>query len=214
MVDLDAYRKATLGNSSGWGRRPALLVVDFTNGFNDPEKFGGGNIGPAIRRTVDLLAAARRLGLPVAFTRVVYADDGADAGIFCLKAPALRSLTENNPDSHVVPELAPAPGEYVVRKQMPSAFFGTGLHAWLTLNGVDTVVHTGCTTSGCVRASVIDGLSHNYRNIVVTDCVGDRAIEPHEANLFDIEQKYADLVSCDEAIAVLDQIQGKTRAAE
>lgn len=214
MVDLEAYRKATLGHSSGWGSRPALLVVDFTNGFDDPEKFGGGNIGPAIERTADLLAASRRLGVPVAFTRVVYADDGSDAGIFCLKAPALRTLTENNPDSHVVPALAPLPGEYVVRKQMPSAFFGTGLHAWLTLNGVDTILHTGCTTSGCVRASVIDGLSYNYRNIVVTDCVGDRAIEPHEANLFDMEQKYADLVACDEVIATLEQINERKSAAE
>jgi maleamate amidohydrolase len=214
MVDLEPYRKATLGNSSGWGRRPALLIIDFTNGFNDPEKFGGGNIGAAVEQTVNLLGAARRLGMPVAFTRVVYADDGADAGVLCLKAPGLKNLTEGNPDSEIVPQLAPIPGEYVVYKQQPSAFFGTGLHSWLTFHGVDTILHTGCTTSGCVRASVIDGLSYNFRNLVVTDCVGDRAIEPHEANLFDMGQKYADLVECDEAISIMEQIKGKPRAAE
>jgi maleamate amidohydrolase len=214
MVDLEAYRNATLGHSSGWGKRPALLIVDFTNGFNDPEKFGGGNIGPAINRTADLLDAARRHALPIAYTRVVYADDGSDAGVMCLKAPGLRALTNANPDSHIVAALTPRPGEFVINKQQPSAFFGTGLRSWLTLNGVDTIMHTGCTTSGCVRASVIDGLSHNFRNIVVTDCVGDRAIEPHEANLFDMGQKYADLVTCREALGALDELGSGLRAAE
>jgi maleamate amidohydrolase len=213
MAGFDVYARQGFGNASGWGRRPALLIVDFTNGFHDPEKFGGGNIVPAMERTVDLLALCRRLGVPVAFTRVVYADDGADAGVFCLKAPSLLTLTEDNPDSHIVPQLAPEPGEYVVRKQQPSAFFGTGLQSWLTHRGVDTIIHTGCTTSGCVRASVIDGLSHNYRNVVVTDCVGDRALGPHEANLFDMGQKYADLMDCAEVSSVLEQIAGKAHAA-
>lgn len=214
MSDLDVYARQDFGNSSGWGLRPALLIVDFSNGFHDPEKFGGGNIASAVERTVGLLSVCRRLGVPVAYTRIVYADDGADAGVFCLKAPGLITLTEDNPDSHIVPQLAPEPGEYVVAKQQPSAFFGTGLQSWLTHKGVDTIIHTGCTTSGCVRASVIDGLSLNYRNIVVTDCVGDRAIGPHEANLFDIGQKYADLLDADEVSSVLVQIMGKARAAE
>lgn len=215
MSDVDIYKHQNMGNEAGWGRRPALLVVDFTNGFNDPDKFGGGNIDPAIKKTVGLLACFRRLGLPVAFTRVVYADDGSDAGVFCKKAPSLMTLTEDNPDGHIVPELTPIAGEYIVRKTMPSAFFGTSLMGWLTLNQVDTIVHTGCTTSGCVRASVIDGLSYNFHNIVVTDCVGDRALGPHEANLFDMGQKYADLYRCDEAIAKLEEIAGATaRAAE
>lgn len=215
MSDIDIYKHQNMGNSSGWGSRPALLIVDFTNGFNDPDKFGGGNIDPAIKKTAVLLDACRRLNVPVAFTRVVYADDGSDAGIFTLKAPGLKTLTEDNPDGHIVPELTPIPGEYIVRKTMPSAFFGTNLINWLTLNQIDTIVHTGCTTSGCVRASVIDGLSHNFYNIVVTDCVGDRAIGPHEANLFDMGQKYADLVDCETAIGKLEQIQGaRARAAE
>lgn len=215
MSELDIYKKQGLGNSCGWGERPALLITDFVNGFNDADAFGGGNIDAAIKRTVGLLDAFRRLGLPVAYTRVVYADDGSDRGVFCLKAPTLATLTEDNPASHVVPELAPRPGEYIVRKQQASAFFGTALHGWLTMRSVDTVVHTGCTTSGCVRASVIDSLSYNYRTIVATDCVGDRALGPHEANLFDMGQKYADLMTREEIIPVIEKIAGiAPRAAE
>jgi len=101
-----------------------------------------------------------------------------------------------------------------VRKQQPSAFFGTGLHSWLTLQRVDTLIHTGCTTSGCVRASVVDGLSYNFRNIVVTDCVGDRALGPHEANLFDMGQKYADLMTRDEVVPVIEKIASRRNAAD
>ena len=212
MSELDIYKKQNMGNRSGWGERPALLIVDFVNGFNDPDKFGGGNIAEAVENTRGLLHACRARSIPVAFTRVIYAEDGSDKGVFCLKAPGLATLTESNPDSEVVPELEPIAGEYIVKKQQPSAFFGTSLHAWLTMRSVDTIIHTGCTTSGCVRASVIDGLSYNYRNIVAVDGVGDRAIAPHEANLFDMGQKYADLLTCEEIIAALDDI--KTAPAE
>ena len=215
MSDLDIYKTQNFGNSSGWGRAPALLIVDFVNGFTDPARFGGGNIQEAIANTAVLLDACRGYGLPIVFTRVIYADDGADAGVFCLKAPSLVTLTEDNPESHVVDALKPREGELIARKQQPSAFFGTNLHSWLTMRGVDTIIQTGCTTSGCVRASVIDALSYNYRNIVVTDCVGDRAIGPHEANLFDMGQKYGDLLTCEETLAALAQIMGvRAEAAE
>ena len=200
MGDLDVYEKQNFGNLSGIGARPVLLIVDFVNGFADPEQFGGGNIQDAIDKTVGLLAFARAYKLPVATTRVVYADDGSDNGVFCVKAPGLKGLTEDAPASQIVNELTPIDGEYVVRKLQPSGFFGTNLAAWYISKGVDTVIVTGCTTSGCVRASVIDSLSYNFKTIVVTDCVGDRAIGPHEANLFDMGQKYADLMTSDEVI--------------
>ena len=203
MSELDIYQSQGFGNSSGFGARPALLVVDFVNGFTDEEQFGGGNIGAAIERTIPLLAACRADKIPIAFTRVVYAADGSDAGVFTLKAPSLTSLTEDSEAARIVPQLTPLAGEYVLAKTQPSAFFGTELAGWLTLNAVDTVLVAGCTTSGCVRASVVDAMSHNYRTIVVTDCVGDRAIAPHEANLFDMGQKYADLMSCEEVMARL-----------
>lgn len=212
MSDLDIYKKQGFGRSSGYGSKPALVIVDFVNGFNDAGQFGGGNIAAAIDRTAVLLARMRKLKLPVAYTRVVYADDGSDLGVFAMKTTGLGKLTESSPLGQVVPELEPLPGEYIVRKLQPSAFFGTNLASWLTKNGVDTVLVTGCTTSGCVRATVIDSMSHNYRTIVVTDGCGDRALGPHEANLFDMGQKYADLHTVDEVIAHLDKAHGKPAA--
>jgi maleamate amidohydrolase len=203
---LAVYKQQNIGKPSGFGSAPALLIVDFVNGFNDPSMFGGGNITQAIERTQILLAAARKAGLPVAFTRIVYAEDGSDASVFTLKLPGLLALTESVPASQVVDALAPAPGEYVIRKIQPSAFFGTGLVGWLAQKRVDTVLVAGCTTSGCVRATVIDAMSHNFKTVVVSDCVGDRAMAPHEANLFDMEQKYADLMTCDEVVARLQSM--------
>ncbi len=194
MGEIDIYTRQGFGNESGFGDRPALLVVDFVNGFTDPDQFGGGNILDAISNTLRLLAKVREIGLPVAFTRIVYAADGSDAGVFCLKVPGLSSLTEGAPASQVVPDLAPVDGEKVFSKTQPSAFFGTGLADWLAARQVDTVLVAGCTTSGCIRASVVDSMSHDFRTIVVTDCVGDRAEAPHRANLFDMGQKYADLM--------------------
>jgi maleamate amidohydrolase len=207
MGELEIYEQQGFGNRSGLGGKPALLVVDFVNSFTDPAAFGGGNIVEAISNTRPLLAAFRDGGHPVVFTRVVYADDGADLGVFAKKAHGLKTLTEAAPGSQIVAELAPGLGEYVVRKTQPSAFFGTGLAAWLVSRGVDTVIVTGCTTSGCVRASVVDSMSYNFRTVVARDGVGDRALGPHEANLFDMEQKYADLLSCDEVTTYLEKIQ-------
>jgi maleamate amidohydrolase len=207
MSDLDIYKKQGFGNRSGYGLRPALVIVDFVNGFNDPAQFGGGNIGPAIKQTKKLLAAVRKHKLPIAYTRVVYAADGSDAGVFCLKAPSLLGLTEDAHASQIVEDLAPRKGEYILRKTQPSAFFGTNLSNWLISKHVDTVLVTGCTTSGCVRATVIDAMSYNFRTIVVSDGVGDRAQGPHDANLFDMAQKYADLATTAEVIAHLGKAQ-------
>jgi maleamate amidohydrolase len=201
MSDLDVYAKQGFGNRAGMGTAPALLIVDFVNGFADPAVFGGGNIGPAIAATVPVLAFCRQRGIPVAHTRVVYAADGTDAGVFARKAPGLLRLTEDDPLSHIVPELAPVAGELVVRKLGASAFFETQLASWLRFRRVDTLLIAGCTTSGCVRASVVDSLQHNFRTVVLTDCVGDRAQAPHEANLFDMGQKYADLMDGTAAMA-------------
>lgn len=201
MTETDIYARQRFGQRLGFGRRPALLVVDFVNGFVDPEVFGGGNVADAVAATVPVLAAARSAGLPVAFTRIVYAADGSDRGVWCEKAPRLAELTEDAAVSQVVPDLAPRAGELILRKTEASAFFGTGLAPWLVARGADTVVVTGATTSGCVRASVVDAIAHNFRPVVPTDCVGDRALGPHEANLFDMGQKYADLVTGRDVIA-------------
>ncbi|MGD9942366.1 MAG: isochorismatase family protein [Burkholderiaceae bacterium] len=178
-----------------------LLIVDFVNSFANPARFGGGNIPAAIERTAGLLAAARERRWPVAHTRIVFADDDADGNIFSLKVPGMLTLKEEDADSHIVPSLTPRTGELVVRKTVPSAFFGTSLAPWLTQHGVQTLLVAGAVTSGCVRASVVDAMSWGFRPLVVTDCVGDRAIGPHDANLFDMGQKYAILMPRDEALA-------------
>lgn len=182
-----------------------LLLVDFVNGFADPGVFGGGNITSAIASSQPLLDYARRCGWPVAHSRIVFADDGADHNIFSRKVPGMLTLREDSHASAIVPELAPIAGELVVRKTVPSAFFGTTLAAWLTQRGVSTLLVAGCVTSGCVRASVVDAMSLGFTPLVVADCVGDRAIAPHDASLFDMQQKYAMVMDRQAALELCDQ---------
>jgi maleamate amidohydrolase len=202
--EVETYQRQGFGASLELSPPYGLLIVDFVNGFADPAIFGGGNIAAAIETTKGLLAHARRQQWVIAHSRIVFADDGSDHNIFSLKVPGMLSLKENAPASAIVSELAPEPGELLVRKQVPSAFFGTGLAAWLTQRSVQTLVVAGAVTSGCVRASVVDAMSLGFRPLVVSDCVGDRAIGPHEANLFDMEQKYA-------TVAALGDTLGATR---
>lgn len=184
------------GFGAGLGLKPplGLLIIDFVNGFADPDGFGGGNIAAAIRNTIPLLALAREKGWPVAHSRIVYADDDSDANVFSAKVPSMLLLKEHTLTSAIVMELSPCQGELVVRKNVPSAFFGTSLAPWLTQKGVQTLLVAGCVTSGCVRASVVDAMCWGFRPVVLSDCVGDRAIGPHEASLFDMRQKYADVI--------------------
>ncbi|SFO76484.1 maleamate amidohydrolase [Variovorax sp. PDC80] len=200
--DEDVYRQQGFGNALPPEAPFALLIVDFINGFADPGSFGGGNIGPAIECTRGLLAEARARGWPIAHTRVVYQDDGADANIFALKVPSILALKEDAHGSQFVPQLQPSAGELVVRKVHPSAFFGSSLAGWLSQRGAKTVLVAGCTTSGCVRASVVDAMCHGFRPVVVTDCVGDRSLPAHEANLFDMGQKYATLLTRNEVLGM------------
>jgi maleamate amidohydrolase len=181
-----------LGGAIGFGVRPALVIIDFVNGFFYRSQYPG--IAEAARRTRPLLIAAREAGLPVVHTRIAYAEDGSDCGVWAIKAPRLKRLTETAEASQFIASLAPAPGERVLRKTRPSAFFGTDLAAHLIGRGVDTLIFAGCTTSGCVRATVVDAVSHNFRPIVAADCVGDRSLPPHEWNLHEMSQKYADVL--------------------
>lgn len=199
------YEKQGFGGTSGFGQRSALILVDFVNGFVDPDIFGSPEIELAAQRTVELLETFRALYLPIAYTRVVFAEDGTNHNIFTSRVPALRNLTENVFESQILSQLKPNPGELIVRKQSASAFFSTGLSDWLTFKRVDTCVIVGCTTSGCIRASAVDSMQHNYKTVVVRDCVADRASEPHEANLFDLEQKYADILNKQEVIVQLNR---------
>lgn len=211
MSDMQSHAESGVYKQQGFGTplpvkgNIGLLIVDFVVGFADPKTFGGGNIVSAIERTTHLLAAARRNKWPVAHSRIVYAADGSDDNVFSLKVPGMATLTEDHPNSAIVPELAPAAGELVVRKTVPSAFFGTQLAPWLSQRAVQTLIVAGAVTSGCVRASVVDAMSHGFRPLVISDCVGDRAIGPHDANLFDMQQKYAAVMTLDEAFAAIEK---------
>jgi maleamate amidohydrolase len=193
-ADSAVYQRQGFG--AGLGVQPplGLLLIDFVNGFADPAAFGGGNIAAAIERSVQLLALARQRSWPVAHSRIVYADDGSDANVFSAKVPSMLGLKEHLPASAIVAQLAPRAGELVVRKNVPSAFFGTTQAPRLTQQGVKTMLVAGCVTSGCVRASVVDAMCWGFRPVVIADCVGDRALAPHEASLFDMQQKYADVI--------------------
>lgn len=192
-----SHEEESIYRSQGFGAElpiidnVALLIVDFVNGFADPETLGGGNIRPAIEATVPLLTGARRRGWPVAHTRIVFADDGSEHNVFAKKVPSMGRLTEEHANSQIVSELEPIAGELVIRKRNPSAFAGTFLAAWLTEKRIGSLLVAGCVTSGCIRASVVDAMSCGFYPIVLEDCVGDRALGPHEANLFDMRQKYA-----------------------
>jgi len=210
MNTEEIYQRQGFGHTTGIGQRCCLLMVDFVNSFVDPQQLGGPAIQDAVVATVPLLKAFRSWGLPVVHTRVVFESDGSDRNLFATRVKALQALTEHAAGSQIVPELAPLPSEWVVRKQGASAFFNTALADWLHFHQVDTLVVTGCTTSGCVRATVVDAVQHNFRSVVVSDGVGDRALAPHEANLFDMRQKYADIMTRDELMSHLHSQQGNS----
>lgn len=209
--DLETeYQKHGLANRVGFGKSPALLVIDFVKAYTTPGSplYAAPGVPDAIAATVPLLALAREKGIPIIFTGVAYAKDGRDGGIFVQKVPALRQLTADSPLTQIVEAVAPQDDELVVIKKYASAFFGTPIAATLTALGVDTILMVGCSTSGCIRASAVDGMQHGFRVIVPRECVGDRALEPHEANLFDIAGKYGDVVAVSDVLAYLQQHPG------
>lgn len=202
--DIEAvYQAAGFGGDAEWGVTPALLVVDFSCGFTDPESPLGAEMSAAVGHTGRLLDAARETGAPVVFTSIAYEEGLADGGPWLRKVPSLGQLTLGSRWVELDPRLGRRPGEPVVYKRGPSAFFGTDVASLLVARRVDTVVVAGATTSGCVRASVVDAMQHGFHTLVPRECVGDRAAAPHEANLFDMAAKYADVVSAQEVIDYL-----------
>ncbi len=194
---------------AGFGLRPALLVVDVNVGFTDPESplaCGLDGVVVAIQR---LLGEARAAGLPVVYTTVSYDEgDRLAAAAFIDKIPALLTLEAGSRWVEIDPRIAPLPDEPVLNKLFASAFFGTPLSNLLTAAGCDGVIVTGASTSGCVRATVVDALQNGFRPVVPREAVGDRNPAAHEANLYDIDTKYGDVVSLDEVIAHLEASAG------
>jgi nicotinamidase-related amidase len=166
----------------------------------------GGELGDVLAATADLLAEARRLGLPVAFTAVGFDPAEMETSPWLRKMPGLKALEAGTHWCEIDPRVAPRAGEPVYVKRASSAFFGTPLPTFLAAGGVDTVIVAGCVTSGCVRATTIDAISAGLRPIVPQECVGDRAEVPHATNLFDIDAKYADVLSLGDVIEELQRI--------
>jgi maleamate amidohydrolase len=200
----DVYRARSMGGRQGAGSRPALIVIDLIYGFTDPSSPLACECTLAVEATARLLAAARGSGAPVVFTTVTYDEAGREAArAFIAKAPALATLEPDSRWVRVDERIAPVAAEAVIPKLFASAFFGTPLAAMLTAAGCDTVVVTGASTSGCVRATAIDALQHGYRVVVPREAVADRASGAHEASLVDLDAKYADVVDLDDAAALL-----------
>jgi maleamate amidohydrolase len=200
-ADLQQNYAGAFAGNLPFGKRPALLVVDVVIAYLTPgsplfdERFV-----VALASNERLVAAARASAVPVIFTNVVYQPGGADGGIFYRKVPALRSFDRGSPMGNFPESLQPRDDETIVSKQYASAFFGTSLSATLTSQGIDTLLITGFSTSGCVRATALDAMQHGFLPFVVREACGDRHSAPHEANLFDLQAKYAEVI--DEATAV------------
>lgn len=194
----------------GFGKRPALLIVDFIEAYISPASplYAPDTID-AVRQTARLYHVAKRAGVPILFTRVLYARDGSDGGIFVQKVPALRRMVDGEPLAEFAKDLQPGLDDLVITKNYASAFFGTSVASTLTARGTDTVILAGVSTSGCVRASAVDAMQHGFRVVVPRECVADRHPGPHEANLFDINAKYGDVIHIDEAVAYLQELAGK-----
>jgi maleamate amidohydrolase len=200
------YAKARLGESVTMGTRPAVLVVDFSCGFTDPACALGSDLSDEIAATKRLLDAARERGLPVIFTTIGFESSLKDGGLWLQKVPSLGELRLGGDWVEIDPRLERRPEETVIVKKGASAFFGTNLVSVLLSQGIDSIILCGATTSGCIRATAIDLLQYGFPTLVPRECVGDRAQAPHEANLFDIQAKYADVVPLAETLDYVESV--------
>jgi nicotinamidase-related amidase len=208
-VTADAHAEATenykgaFDGALTFGEKPVLLLIDVCRAYIDPGSPLYAGVESSVESMKRLVAAARESGVPVAWTRVEYEPGGANGGYFYKKVPALKLFDAGSPYLAWVDGLEPEPQDRVYTKQYPSAFVGTSLADDLHADGVDTVILTGWSTSGCVRASGVDTVSYGFIPIVVREAVGDRHPGPHEANLFDLQAKYAEVVSEADALNYL-----------
>lgn len=193
------------GNRIGFGHKAALLVIDFMKGYTtEGAPLYAPGVVTAVRIGGELLQVARETATPIIHTNIRYQPGSfQDGGMWVKKAPVMRDMVEGNPLAEFCAEVTPRDDELVITKQYASAFFGTSLASTLHSQGVDTLIVIGCSTSGCVRATAVDGVQHGFRVMVVRDGVGDRHEGPHEANLFDIDSKYGDVIDSGEAMAWL-----------
>ena len=194
---LKAISLSTLeSNSTGLGSAPALVVVDMCRGFIDPSSPLGFKCDELIQANIILVNKFREMNLPVIFTTTIYREI-SEASVFRSKIPALNILKPDSEETSFLAELSPDSEDILIEKKFASSFFGTNLADDLRRMNVDSVVISGVTTSGCVRATALDSLQNNFLTTVAEDCVGDRELNAHRANLYDLQSKYADVVLSD-----------------
>ena len=204
------YDNIGFSERTGFGSRPAILVIDMCRGITEPGKMYI-DMDAHIPCIAAILDAARRVGAPVIFTTVAYHADLSDAGMFGKKARLVQDFLYGSPLVDIDPRLPVLASDHLMVKKFPSAFYGTNLQSMLTGVGVDTTVVVGNSTSGCIRATVCDSVSGGFRTIVPEDCVADRAQLSHSVNLFDMDAKYADVVSSAAVVSYLDSLAGPSR---
>jgi nicotinamidase-related amidase len=207
--EMDAFfRKRGFSRTIGFGQRPAVIVIDIIGAFTDPDLPLGTNLDGIIEQTNRILGPARAAKVPVFFSSVAYEDeDLRDAGIWALKQAGVMTLRAGTPEVEVDKRLGQRPGEALIMKKYASCFFGTDLVTRLHTLKIDTLILTGCTTSGCVRATAVDGLQYGFRVMVPKEAVGDRAAPAHEQSLFDLNAKYADVISVDDVLAYFSRLK-------
>lgn len=206
--DVEAFAARGFGGNLGFGSRPALIIVDLVNGFTDLASPLGSSMTAEVEATKIVLREARVKRIPIFFTTVAYDDsDLQDSGVWAKKIAGLTILRNGSTAVQVDERLERAPDEAILVKKYASAFFGTDLGSRLTSRSIDTVLITGCSTSGCVRATAVDALQLGFRPIVIRECVADRSAAAHEQSLFDLEQKYADVISVDNVLSYLNELK-------
>ena len=205
--DMESFfRQRGFGRTIGFGERPAVIVIDIIGAFTNPDMPLGANLDTVIEQTNRILAPARAANLPIFFSSVAYEDkDLRDAGIWAIKMAGVMTLRAGTPEVEADPRLGRRAGEPLIVKKYASVFFGTDLITRLHTLKIDTLILTGCTTSGCVRATAVDGLQYGFRVMVAREAVGDRAQPAHEQSLFDLNAKYADVVPVDDVLTYLSK---------
>lgn len=202
----DLYQNRGFQHKIGFGKAPAIVVIDFALGWTDPKFPMGSDLDAEVMATQELLQLARPKGIPVIFTTMSYDVKAKEGNLYFRKLPAIQQFVDSPEASQIDPRLEPGEGDLIIDKKWLSAFHGTNLISYLVGHGVDTLILTGCSTSACVRATATDALGHGFIPIVVRECVGDRAKGPHEWNLFDIDAKLGDVVDQAEVIDYLSKL--------
>ncbi|MFL2482335.1 MAG: isochorismatase family protein [Gammaproteobacteria bacterium] len=201
--DLDQNYKAVFNKRLGFGKNPAIILVDFVAAYFDENSPLYADVEKALLSAIRIRNKGREKNIPIIYTNVSYQKDGKNGGVFFEKLPVLSCFIEGAKTAGWPSKLDIDPNEIVITKQYPSAFFETCLSKKLNNLEIDTLIITGLTTSGCIRATCVDAISYGFRPIVVKDACGDRHEKPHIANLFDMNAKYADVVSENEVFNFL-----------